>query len=270
MALVTSTRAIFKKRNMKLTGWIFAAVAVIIIIYLQLCSTKPAQQTAPDPLIQELKQQQADTIHYYEELLKAGDAALDLAVTTAEQSGQRANSTEAELLQSKDNIQYLSGELKKYRPAGAMPHGVDDEWLSVSPGYINTCDSLDAAALRQNAKIDSYVAANNDLSAAVATQKKQYDTSIAGKNRYITALKSLVAESTTRCDSALQKAKERRTQLWAGMTLLGQKNDLLNGGLITLTLATKKNLMVNGCAGLVNGQQYFGAGVKVLVSFRKK
>lgn len=247
-----------------LTGWFIAGIMLTALIYLQVCRTPKPVQT--DSAYEVLKKQTQDTISYYEEVLKANDAATELAVYKAEQAFDNQRKAEADLKVSTDQVSGLTLELKAARKV-MQDHGYDDSWISVSPRYINACDSLELAADRQTVKVGQYVKSNDSLKLKIRQQTAAYTDKIATQTRFNKALR----DQLDSCQLVVKNNPlKKRSQLYAGVGLLGNKTYFIDGGQVSLTLLTKRNTMFEVNGALIHGQVYVGGGTKFLISFRRK
>ena len=246
------------------TGWFIAGLAVAALIYLQICRTPKPVQT--DSAYEALKKQTQDTVSYYEELLKANDAATEMAIYKAEQAFNDQRKAEDDLKTTNLQVSSLTAELKEARKE-MQQHGYDNDWVSVSPRYINACDSLELTADLQTLRAKMYIKANDSLKLAAFTAKAKYETGLSERDRFNKALRSQL-------DSCQLQVKnnplKKRSQLYAGIGLLGNKTYFIDGGQASLTLLTKRNTMFEINGALVHGQLYVGGGTKFLISFRRK
>lgn len=247
-----------------ITGWVIAAVAVAALIYLQICNSPKPVQT--DSAYEALKKQTQDTVTYYEELLKANDAATELAVYKAEQAYDNQRKTENDLKVSTDQVSNLTLELKAARRE-MQQHGYNDDWVPVSKRYISACDSLELAADRQTLQTKAYIKTNDSLKLKINQQTAAYTDKLQTQSAFNNALRAQL-------DSCQLQVKnnplKKRSQLYAGVGLLGNKTYFIDGGQVNLTLLTKRNTMFEVNSALIHGQLYVGGGTKFLISFRRK
>jgi hypothetical protein len=247
-----------------ITGWFIAGIAVAALIYLQICRTPKPVNT--DDRYSILEKQKQDTVNYYEELLKANDAATELAVYKAEQAFDNQRKAEADLKVSTDHVSNLTLELKAARKE-MQQHGYDDDWVAVSPRYINACDSLEVAADKQAGRVNLYIKSNDSLKTKLTDQETAYKNKLATQTSFNNALRNQLDS----CQLAIKdNPSKKRSQLYAGINLLGNKTYFVDGGQVNLTLLTKRNTMFEVNGTLVHGQVYVGGGTKFLISFRKR
>lgn len=248
-----------------ITGWLFAGVLLAALLYLQLCNAPKPDHSINDAYARLLKQQ-TDTIKYYEEILLADSTALEMAIYKAEKAATEQIQSDKDLQVTQKQVADLTAKLRLARTE-TPGHGVDDEWVSVSPRYINACDSLEIAADRQNKIIGNSIATNAALRTELTYTKAAYDQKLQTEKNFNLALRSQLTE----CNKVVKDSTEgKRVQVYAGFNLMGNKAQFINGGLVSLTLLTKRNTMFEANAGLFNGEMYYGGGTKILISFRKR
>lgn len=254
-------------------GWLIAGLCLAALIYLQLCHT--AKPTQPDNTANLLKlsiQKTKDTAAYYEQLLKAGDAATELAVTKAEDAYHNQLTRENDLLTANKQINELSVAYAEVRSKLDKPHimglqAADTTWYTVPPEYVTICDSLDVKAKDLTFKNSLYVAANKNLQQLVVSAQQSYDKQLQVKTDFTNFLQKQLDSCHT---SLAAKIPERRTQVYAGINLVGNKTYFIDGGQARIMLLTKRNTMFEANAGLIHGEIYYGVGTAFLLSFRRK
>lgn len=239
------------------TGWIIAVLAVTAIIYLQLCRTPKPIKT--DDVYSALVKQTKDTVAYYEELLKANDAATELAVVKAEQAFQNQLQAENNLKVSNDQVSTLTAQLRTARKDTSKS-------VAVSPWYVRACDSLEFAADMQTLRAKMYIKSNDSLKHSLFLQETSYKNKLNIQAQFNNALRRQL-------DTCQLKVKEtgarKRSQVYAGLNLMGNKTYFIDGGQVNLTLLTKRNTMFEVNGALIHGQLYVGGGTKFLLSFRR-
>jgi hypothetical protein len=241
-----------------ITGWFIAGTAVAALIYLQVCRTpKPVNA---DDRYKVLQKQKQDTINYYEELLKANDVATELAVYKAEEALNNQLKAEADLRVSTDQVSILTARLRAARKDTGKT-------VTVSLRYVRTCDSLEFAADQQTVRTNLYIKSNDSLKLKLTDQETAYKNKLATQTRFNAALRNQLDS----CQLAVKNNPfKKRSQLYAGIDLLGNKTYLIDGGQVNLTLLTKRNTMFAVTGALIHGQVYGGVGTKFLISFRKR
>jgi hypothetical protein len=261
-------RVTFILSTMKIPArWAFAGVLTGIILYMQLCGTKEITeaQIKESVFFKQLEQKVRDTSMYYETLLKADSINIDLAVAQAERSSEKVLLYESQLIDTRTLLGVLSQQLKLARKDTTDKH----KWVSVSPRYVNACDSFEIVAMEQDQRLGGYLVENKKLAADIFIQKTAFEKALDNQKKFNRALQFQL-------DTCLDKGKtvealpERRTQVYLGANLYGNKQDIISGGQVCLTLLTKKRTMfeVNGL--LINDRIHVGAGTKILISFRRK
>lgn len=235
-----------------------AALAVAALVYLQICSTpKPVKS---DDIYKALVKQTRDTVSYYEQLLKANDAATELAVAKAEEAFHNQLKAESNLKVSNDQVSSLTAALRTARKDTSKS-------IPVSARYVRTCDSLEVAADQQTLRAVKYTLANDSLKQNFSRKEELYQTKLNIQTNFNKALRAQLDS----CHLIVKhNPDKKRSQLYAGLNLMGNKTSLIDGGQVNLTLLTKRNTMFEVNGALIGGQIYVGGGTKFLISFRRK
>jgi hypothetical protein len=220
---------------MKITGWIFALILFIAVLYLQLCRTKSAGDVVPKSDYEALKKKTDDTVHYFNELLMADSAHMENATALAIQANEKAEQSEAKLTESQSLVQRLNNKImaaKKEKP--------DSAFIAVSPNYIDGCDSLQLASEYQDRQIDTYKQEKKEL-----IQAKQAE--IATRDKTIKDQKQFNAALQKQLDTCQLKVKEKeepikkKAEFYGGVGMLGNKTNPIGGGEVGFALKTKKD-----------------------------
>ena len=236
---------------MKQAPWILCCILFAVLLYLQACPRKqPA--TVPKSEYDAMKKAVTDTAHYYEEIIKADDAAIDLATMRAEESDQRARESEDKLTTSQADNARLIAKInagKKEKP--------DSSFVAVSPMYIEGCDSLALVSGAQDLLINKYKKDNADLKAAKEHGIATRDKKIQDQARFNASLDKQLAD-------CLAKYKEKdsvkvKNQWFGEIGLMGNPIQLIGGGEVGITLINKKGVMYGVKAQLSAGQLWYGA-----------
>lgn len=199
-----------------------------------------------------MKKALTDTANYYEDIIKADDAAIELATVKAEESDQRTRETEDKLNASLADNARLVAKIdagKKEKP--------DSSFIPVSPRYIDGCDSLALISGGQDLLISKYKKDNAGLKAA----KEQ---EIATRDRKLQDQAGFNASLSKQLDDCLAKYKEKDSAIiknqWFGeIGLIGNASQPIGGGEIGITLINKKGVMYGVKAQLSAGQLWYGA-----------
>ena len=236
---------------MKQAPWILCCILFAVILYLQACPRKqPA--TVPQSEYDAMKKAVTDTAHYYEEIIKADDAAIDLATVRAEESDQRARESEDRLTASQADNARLIAKInagKKEKP--------DSSFVSVSPRYVEGCDSLALVSGAQDLLINKFKKDNADLKAAKEQEIATRDKKLKDQASFNASLNKQLADCL-----AKYKAKDSvkvKNQWFGEIGLLGNRSQPIGGGEIGLTLINKKGVMYGVKAQLSDGQVWYGA-----------
>lgn len=234
---------------MKSAPWILCCILFAVILYLQMCQTKPATVSKSD--YEALKKASEDTVKYYEEILKADSAAIELAIAHAEQSAQQARDSEDKLSESQAIISRQQAKIEAGRKERA-----DSSFIAVSPRYIDGCDSLALISGAQDLLINKYKIDNAELAAAKEQQIVARDKKLQDQHAFNLSLRSQL-------DSCRVKIKEKeemriKNQWYGIIGLTGNKLNPLGGGEAGITLINKKGVLYGVKGELLAGQLWVG------------
>jgi hypothetical protein len=246
---------------MKLSGWIAAFILFLAVLYFQLCANKKLTNNVSKADYNAMVKATKDTVKYYEDILLADSEAINRAhMITAEQY-EKAELYRRSLAESQNHVQRLSDKIeaaKKEKP--------NDSWVAVSPNYVEGCDSLRVAAIGQNTRINEAEQENAKTVELMDYEIGIRDVALHNRDAFNKAL-------TRQLDSCHLKVKgavnQQRTQVYAGVGMLGNKINPLAGGQVNVSLKTKGNKIYEVTGAAVGNTWYVGLGTKFLISFRK-
>jgi hypothetical protein len=243
---------------MKQAPWILCCLLFAVILYMQMCKSKPVD-VVPKSAYEAMKKAVNDTAAYYEEIIKADDDAIGLAATRAEESDQRARKSEAKVTESQNIIARLNAKIE-----AAKKEQPNSTFIPVSPNYIDGCDSLQWVTIKQRILIDQHKLDDSALATAKAREIAVRDKKINDQQNFNTSLKRQL-------DSCQDKVKEKESQVkvknqWYGeIGLKGNRLHPIGGGEIRITLINKKGVLYGAKTELVAGEVWFGlnTGIKL-------
>lgn len=247
---------------MKISGWIAAFILFLVVLYFQLCQNKRNTDTITKADYNAMVKAKGDSIKYYEEILKADSAAIEMAVAHAEQSAERARESEGKVTESQGEIKRLNAKInagRKEKP--------DSSFIAVSPRYVDGCDSLQLASEHQDIQINKY---KKDIAGLVSSKQNEItvrDKKIKDQKDFNAAMIKQLDTCQLKLDTAIKK--QQRTQVYAGIGMLGNQINPLAGGQVNVSLKTKGNKIYEVTGAAVGGMWYVGFGTKFLISFRK-
>lgn len=248
---------------MKISGWIAAFILFLVVLYFQLCANKKLTDTITKADYNAMVKAKDDTIKYHKEIIKADDAAIEMAVGHAEQSAQRAKESEDKVTESQSIIARLNAKLN-----AARKEKPDGSFVAVSPDYINGCDSLQLVTEYNNLQLNWY---KRDNAALVASKQREInlrDTAIQHRDQFNAAMIKQLDTCHLKLDSAINN--QQRTQVYAGVGMFGNQINPLAGGQVNVSLKTKGNKIYEITGAAVGNTWYVGLGTKFLISFRRK
>lgn len=242
---------------MKQAPWLLCAFFFLVILYMQMCPSKPAG--VPIRYYDSLARKSADTIKYYEQLQKASDAALELAVAHAEQSAHVAKESEDKLTES----QAVNVRLRAKIDAGRKEKQ-DSSFVAVSPRYVDGCDSLQLASEYQDLLINKYKSDNANLAKAKQEEIAARDKKLTDQHNFNLSLRNQL----NGCLIKLKEAEEpdkKKNQWFGEIGLLGNQITPVGGGEACITLINKRGVMYGIKGQLVGGRVWYGlkTGVKL-------
>jgi hypothetical protein len=234
---------------MKQAPWILCSILFAVILYLQMCQSKPT--TVPKSDYDALKKASDDTVKYFNEIIKADDAAIDMATATAEQSTQRQLEAEDKVTESQGVIARLNAKI-----AAAKKEKPDSSFIAVSPRYVDGCDSLSLITGLQNIQVTMYKKENAALKSAKVQEIAARDKKLQDQQLFNDAMKKQL-------DSCLLKVKEKeqvkvKNQWYGEIGLIGNKVNPIGGGEAGISLINKKGVMYGVKSQLLAGQMWYG------------
>lgn len=241
---------------MKTAPWILCCLLFAVILYMQMCKTKPA--TVPKSDYEALKKATDDTVKYFNEIIKADDAAIDMAAAHAEQSDQRAKESENKVTEYQVII-----DRQKAKMAAAKKEKPDSSFIAVSPRYVDGCDSLSYISGLQNIQISMYKRDNAELKAA----KEQ---EISTRDKKLKDQQDFNASMVKQLDTCQLKVKEKeqvkvKNQWYGEIGLMGNQLTPIAGGEIGIMLIDKRGVMYGAKGQILAGQAWYGVktGIKL-------
>lgn len=236
---------------MKQAPWILSCVLFAVILLQQACPRKQ-KGTVPQSEYDAMVKSKVDTVKYFNEIIKADDAAIDLATTMAEESDQRARESEDKLTDAQKVIDRQNTKIDAARKEQA-----NASFIPVSARYIDGCDSLQLVSQWQGTLINKYKQDNSILKAAKEQEIATRDKKLQDQANFNASMKSQLA-------NCLAKYKEKdsvkvKNQWFGEIGLLGNRSQIVGGGEIGITLINKKGVMYGAKAQLLAGQMWYGA-----------
>lgn len=235
---------------MKQAPWILCCLLFTVILLQRACPSK-LQGTVPQSEYDAMAKAVVDTANYYQEIIKADDAAIDLATVKAEESDQRARESEDKLTASQADNARLIAKInagRKEKPDGTF--------IPVSPKYIDGCDSLTLISGAQDLLINKYKKDN-------AILRISNEQQVAAMNKKLQDQANLNSAMKNQLANCLTKFKEKdsvkvKNQWFGEIGLMGNPVQPIGGGEIGLTLINKKGVMYGLKAQLSGGQLWYG------------
>lgn len=240
---------IIKQRSVSVP-WILCAIFFAVILYLVTCKTKTA--TVPKSDYDAMVKTTADTVKYFNEIIKADDAAIVTATAHAVQSAERAIESEAKVSEGQGIIARLNAKLNAAR--NKRP---DSSFVTVSPEYVIACDSLQLASELQDIQINRMKKDNAVLVAAKEQEIATRDNKLIDQENFNTALQN-------RLDSCHDKVKEKEEPAkvknqWFGVVgLTGNQTNPLGGGEAGIIMINKKGVLYGVKGEIVGGRVWYG------------
>jgi hypothetical protein len=235
---------------MKTAPWIFCCILFAVILLQQACPRKQLT-TVPKSEYEAMKKAVVDTASYYEEIIKADDAAIDLATVQAEESALRARESEDKMTESQNVIDRLNAKIE-----AAKKEPPNTSFIPVSPNYINGCDSLVFATGLQRIIINQ----QKKDHAGLVTAK---DQEIATRDKKLKDQASFNASLNVQLNNCLAKFKVKdsakvKNQWFGEIGLMGNQVNPIGGGEIGITLINKRGVMYGVKGQILAGQAWVG------------
>lgn len=198
------------------------------------------------------KQATKDTVKYFNEIIKADDAAIELAVGNAEQSADRARQSEDKVTESQVVIARLNQKID-----AAKKENPDGSWIAVSPRFIDGCDSLQLTTKLQDGQINTLKKDNDSLVASKQKEIDIRDKALANRMNFNSALQ----KQLDTCQGKLKENEQPvkiKNQWYGEVGLMGNQVNPIGGGEAGITLINKKGVMYGVKAQALNGQVWYG------------
>lgn len=248
---------------MKITGWIAAFILFLVVLYFQLCANKKLTDGVTKANYNSMVKTKDDSIKYYKGIIMADSAVInDAHMATAEQR-DKGELFRRSLAESQNQVQRLSDKIE-----AAKKEKQDDSWVSVSPRYVEGCDSLNIVAVSQNAKIDQYEESKVKQEELMDYEISIRDKALRHRDQFNAAMIKQLDTCHLKLDSSISSKK--RTQVYAGVGMFGNQINPIAGGQVNVSLKTKGNKIYEVTGAAVGNTWYVGLGTKFLISFRRK
>lgn len=244
-----SEAIIIKEKRKVSAPWILCVLLFVVILYLVTCKTKTA--TVPKSEYEALKKTTQDTVKYFNEILKADDAAIVTATAHAVQSAERAIESEAKVTEGQSIIARLNAKLN-----AARNQRPDSSFVTVSPEYVIGCDSLQLQSEYQDIQINRMKKDNAVLVAAKEQEIATRDNKLIDQENFNIALRKQL-------DTCQLKVKEKENvkvkNQWYGVVgLTGNEANPLGGGEAGIILINKKGVLYGIKGEIVGGRVWYG------------
>lgn len=234
---------------MKQAPWILCTILFAVILYLQMCKSK--SDVVPKSDYEAMVKATADTVKYFNEIIRADDEAISMATFHAEQSAERAIESEAKVMQGQSIIARLNAKIN-----AARNQKPDSSFVTVSPEYVIGCDSLQLASEHQSLQINWL---KRDYAGLVASKQKEIDTrdtALTNRTKFNHALQKQL-------DACLLTAKEKedvkvKNQWYGVVGLTGNQVNPLGGGEAGIILINKKGVLYGVKGEILAGQLWYG------------
>lgn len=204
-----------------------------------------------------------DSIKYYKGIIKTDSAAINDAHMATADERDKGELFRRSLAESQNQVLRLSDKID-----AAKKEKQDDSWVSVSPRYVEGCDSLRFVAIGQNAKIDQYEESKVKLEEKMNYEIALRDTALRHRDQFNAAMIKQLDTCQLKLDSTI--SSKQRTQVYAGVGMLGNKINPIAGGQVNVSLKTKGNMIYEVTGAAVGGTWYIGFGTKFLISFKRQ
>jgi hypothetical protein len=236
---------------MKTVPWIICCVLFAVILLQQACPRKQPNTVSQSDYDAMVKSKE-DTVKYFNEIIKADDAAIDMATAHAEQSAQRARESEDKLTEAQSIIDRQNEKIN-----AARKEQVNGSFIPVSPNYIEGCDSLQLLTSWQGSLINKHKQDNVMLKAANEHQVASMNKKLQDQQEFNASMKSQINNCLAKF-KAKDSAKVKN-QWFGEIGLMGNPTQPIGGGEIGLTLINKRGVLYGVKAQLSAGQIWYGA-----------
>lgn len=231
--------------------WIICCLLFCVILLQQMCKAKPSSDTIPKSDYEASIKATKDTVKYFDEIIKADDAAIESATAHAVQSAERAMVSESKVTEGQGIIARLNAKLN-----AARKEKPDSSFIAVSPNYIKGCDSLQLATEYQDIQINRHKKDNAELKADKERQIAERDNKLIDQQNFNISLRNQL-------DACQLKVKEKesinvKNQWYGEVGLLGNQVNPIGGGEAGITLINKRGVMYGVKGQIVSGRVWYG------------
>lgn len=217
-----------------------------------MCKGKTDGKVVPKSDYEAQRQATKDTVKYFNEIIKADDAAIGLAITHAEQSADRARESEDKVTESQGVIARLNAKID-----AARKEKPDGTFIAVSPRYIDGCDSLQLTTKSQNTQINQLKKDNSELVASKQNEIDIRDKALSNRMNFNSALQKQLDTCQGKLKENEQPVKVKNQ--WYGFVgLAGNQLNPIGGGEAGILLINKKGVMYGVKAEVLGGQVWYG------------
>lgn len=239
---------------------ILGTIVLGVIVIVQIC--KPAAKPTNDPKYEALIKAKDDTIAMYRQMrIKDSIAVNEAGQATADQQ-ERTDLYQRSLTQAQATINRLKAKVD-----GAKLEPRDETFVSVSPHYVEGCDSLSKQVTVLNNTIDEYEEQSAELVKLMSYEVSLRDSMLNNEREFNSKFQSQLNNCMTQL-SAKSTAKQP-TQLYFGIGMLGNKINPIGGGQVNVSLRARNSQIFEVTGAMVGNTWYGGVGTKFLLSFRK-
>lgn len=236
-------------------------VIALVIIFLQNVCKPLVKNATEDATVKALIKAKDDTLAQYRAIRAADSIRInDAGQATADQA-ERTEVVQNALNGAQAMINRLRAKVE-----GAKLEPRDSTWVSVSPHYIQGCDSLVHHIGDLNNKVDEYEEQSAEL-----TKLMQYEISV--RDSALNNQKEFTKKFYDQLENCMAQWKEKvnkkqPVQLYAGIGVLGNRINPIGGGQINVSLRARNSMIYEITGATIGNTWYGGVGTKILITFK--
>ena len=179
------------------------------------------------------------------------------------ETGQKIDSVTTELTEKDKEIKQNLSKIDNLKVSIAK-----NKKNNNTPALLDDCDSLLAFHNTSEKFWSEYAESSNNIITLYKSDLFIKDSIITVKGMQINTLKSTVQFMQDKLDASMKDVKQRN-QVFIGGEIVGNKQLLITGAGVNLSLLNKTGQMFEIKAININSNMYYGIGAKFRLSFRK-
>lgn len=248
--------------NVMKTGLgILLVIAICYIFFLQLCKPR-VKDAASEEAYKAMIKAKEDTLALYRQVRAKDSAAINEAQQESAKQFEISEVYRQSMNEKQGTIYKLVAKIE-----GAKLEKKDSTWVTVSPYYVEGCDTLIKEVGLLNDRVDDFEEQSAKLNKLMLYEISIRDSALNNERNFNASFQRQLDECHLKLDTALKK--KQPVQIYAGIGMLGNKINPLAGGQVNVSLRARNSQIFEVTGAMVGNNWYGGVGTKILISFRK-